>query len=96
VAADVIKWSGGNGVPVYKEYVVSMFGKEGEKKMNLSIALQANPQDWNTVYSDAILNGVEIFKVSASTGSLAGLNPTYFRWPSNCVPPHHRPSRRIT
>jgi hypothetical protein len=74
-AADVIKWSGGNGVPVYKEYAVSMVGKEGEKKMNLSIALEANPQDWKTVYNDAILNGVEIFKVSAYSGSLAGPNP---------------------
>jgi hypothetical protein len=39
-AADVIKWSGGNGVPVYRDYAVSMFGKEGEKKMNLSLALK--------------------------------------------------------
>jgi hypothetical protein len=40
-----------------------MFGKEGEKKMNLSVALEANPQDWMTSYNDAILNGVEIIKV---------------------------------
>ncbi|XP_059449703.1 receptor-like protein kinase FERONIA [Corylus avellana] len=72
-AADVIYWSGGNGVPVYRDYVVSMFDKEGVKKMNLSIGLQANPQDWMTVYTDTILNGVEIFKVS--TCSLAGPNP---------------------
>ncbi|XP_059449705.1 receptor-like protein kinase FERONIA [Corylus avellana] len=74
-AADVIKWSGGNGVPVYREYVVAMFGKEGVKKMRVCIALQANPQDWKTSYSDAILNGVEIFKVSAFNGNLAGPNP---------------------
>ena len=74
-AANVMLWSGGKGIPVYKEYAVSMFGK-GEKKMNLSIALEANPQDWKTGYNDAILNGVEIFKVSASaTGNLAGSNP---------------------
>jgi len=74
-AADVVQWSGGNGVPVYRDYAIAMFGKEGVKKMNLSIALQANPQDWKTGYSDAILNGVEIFKVNASNGSLAGPNP---------------------
>jgi hypothetical protein len=74
-AADVISWSGENGVPVYRDYVVSMFDKEGEKKMNLSIALEANPQDSMTLYSDAILNGVEIFKVSAFNGNLAGPNP---------------------
>jgi serine/threonine protein kinase len=43
--------------------------------MNLSIALQPNPQDWKTAYSDVLLNGVEIFKVNDSGGSLAGLNP---------------------
>jgi hypothetical protein len=73
-AADVIKWSGGNGVPVYKEYAVSMIGKEGEKKMKVPIALQGNPQDSKTVYVDAILNGVEIFKVSDNNGNLAGFN----------------------
>jgi hypothetical protein len=87
-AADVIKWSGGNGVPVYKEYAVSMVGKEGEMKMNLSIALEANPEDWKTGYNDAILNGVEIFKVSASNGSLARPNPApVLLGPTTVVPP---------
>jgi serine/threonine protein kinase len=72
---DVISWSGGNGVPVYRDYAVQMFGKEGEKKMNLSIALQPNPQDWKIRYADVLLNGVEIFKVNDTGGSLAGLNP---------------------
>jgi serine/threonine protein kinase len=85
-AADVIKWSGGNGVPVYKEYAVSMVGKEGEKKMNLSIALEANPDDSKTGYNDAILNGVEIFKVSAHNGSLAGPDPVPLG-PTTVVPP---------
>jgi serine/threonine protein kinase len=70
-AADVMVWSGGKGFPVYREYAVSMIGKEGEKKMNLPIALGASPQDYN----DAILNGVEIFKVSTYNGNLAGSNP---------------------
>jgi serine/threonine protein kinase len=73
--ANVISWTRGNGVPIYRDYAVSMFGNEGEKKMNLSIALQPNPQDWKTAYSDVLLNGVEIFKVNDSGGSLAGLNP---------------------
>ncbi|XP_062162672.1 receptor-like protein kinase FERONIA [Alnus glutinosa] len=70
-AADVMVWSGGKGFPVYREYAVSMIGKEGEKKMNLPVALGASPQDYN----DAILNGVEIFKVSTYNGNLAGSNP---------------------
>ncbi|PPD95597.1 hypothetical protein GOBAR_DD07379 [Gossypium barbadense] len=62
-AADVISWSGGNGIPVYRDYVVSI-GKEGnQKQRNLSIALHPSPA-WRTVYSDAILNGLEIFKLS--------------------------------
>ena len=74
-AANVIVWAGSNGVPVYKDYAVSMFGKENQKKMNLSIALQANPNDYVTYFTDAILNGIEIFKVSDVSGNLAGPNP---------------------
>ncbi|KAG6720829.1 hypothetical protein I3842_03G082000 [Carya illinoinensis] len=71
--ADVIKWSGGNGVPVCKDYAVSM--RDGtEKKVNLYVAIGAEPQKWKTAYQDAILNGVEIFKVSEN-GNLAGPNP---------------------
>ncbi|XWS75688.1 hypothetical protein CRYUN_Cryun01aG0112900 [Craigia yunnanensis] len=71
--ADIILWSGGNGVPTYKDYVVGMGRKGNEKKQNLSIALHPAPS-WRTKYSDAILNGVEIFKLS-NNGNLAGPNP---------------------
>ncbi|KAK5819840.1 hypothetical protein PVK06_024869 [Gossypium arboreum] len=61
--ADVISWSGANGIPVYRDYVVSI-GKQGnQKQRNLSIALHPSPA-WRTLYSDAILNGLEIFKLS--------------------------------
>ncbi|XP_050273962.1 receptor-like protein kinase FERONIA isoform X2 [Quercus robur] len=79
-AADVIRWSGGSGVPVYRDYAVSMFGLESQKRVNLSIAIAANPLDWETKYSDAILNGIEIFKVNDTNGNLAGPNP-------NTLPP---------
>jgi hypothetical protein len=70
-AASVMKWSGGKkGVPIYRDYTVAMFGKEGLKKMNLYVALQANQHDWETKYSDAILNGIEIFKLSDFNRSL--------------------------
>ncbi|KAF3444888.1 hypothetical protein FNV43_RR14581 [Rhamnella rubrinervis] len=73
--ADVIMWAGGKYRPVHNDYVVAMFGKPGQKKLNLTIALQANPQDSKSTYADAILNGVEIFKVSDYAGNLAGPNP---------------------
>ncbi|TYI20117.1 hypothetical protein ES332_A07G213400v1 [Gossypium tomentosum] len=61
--ADVISWSGANGIPVYRDYVVSI-GKQGnQKQRNLSIALHPSPA-WRTLYSDAIWNGLEIFKLS--------------------------------
>ncbi|KAB2075114.1 hypothetical protein ES319_A07G198900v1 [Gossypium barbadense] len=61
--ADVISWSGANGIPVYRDYVVSI-GKQGnQKQRNLSIASHPSPA-WRTLYSDAIWNGLEIFKLS--------------------------------
>ncbi|OMO90033.1 hypothetical protein CCACVL1_07542 [Corchorus capsularis] len=71
--ADVINWAGGRGIPTYRDYVVGIGRKGNEKKQNLSIALHPAPE-WRTKYSDAILNGVEIFKLS-SNGNLAGPNP---------------------
>ncbi|XP_030452236.1 receptor-like protein kinase FERONIA [Syzygium oleosum] len=70
--ADVISWSG-KGMPVYRDYAVYM--DDGQKKRsNLSVALGALP-DGYTRYSDAILNGLEIFKISNPGQNLAGLNP---------------------
>ncbi|XP_057804354.1 receptor-like protein kinase FERONIA [Salvia miltiorrhiza] len=71
--ADVIAWAGGgNGIPVHKDYIV--FVPNGPPKQDLWLALhpyiQLKPQ-----YYDAILNGVEIFKINDTTGSLAGVNP---------------------
>ncbi|XP_059451320.1 receptor-like protein kinase FERONIA [Corylus avellana] len=74
---DVISSSGGKGVPVYKDYAVLMPTAQGKEKklINLSVALRANPADWQTVRSDAILNGIEIFKLSDFNRNLAGPNP---------------------
>ncbi|KAK0595665.1 hypothetical protein LWI29_008857 [Acer saccharum] len=83
--ADVIGWGGGSGVPVYMDYAVTMGSKANQKKQNLSIALHPAPA-YMTNYSDAILNGVEIFKVDSS-GSLAGLNPDPRTNPTPVTPP---------
>ncbi|XP_048434984.1 receptor-like protein kinase FERONIA [Pyrus x bretschneideri] len=74
--ADVIAWSGGNGKPVYKDYVVFVpAGAGSKKKVHLFLALQTTPKDLLTNYNDAILNGLEIFKLSDSKRNLAGPNP---------------------
>ncbi|KAM0958447.1 hypothetical protein ACFX13_024144 [Malus domestica] len=65
--ADIIMWSGGNGRPVYKDYVVFMSGNHSiPKKVNLFLALEASKKDWLTNYNDALLNGLEMFKLSAN------------------------------
>ncbi|XP_061998849.1 receptor-like protein kinase FERONIA [Rosa rugosa] len=75
--ADVIGWSGANGNPVYRDYVVGMFMSPvgSQKKVNLFLELAALQRDSYTTYNDAILNGLEIFKLSDSNGNLAGPNP---------------------
>ncbi|KAJ9184198.1 hypothetical protein P3X46_007963 [Hevea brasiliensis] len=70
--ADVIEWSGGNGFPVFKDYAVKIEPKGNERVQNISIALHPRPEI--SVYSDAILNGLEIFKLS-NADNLAAPNP---------------------
>ncbi|KAG5227050.1 Pto kinase OGw family protein [Salix suchowensis] len=69
--ADIIDWAGGNGVPVYKDYAVMMDARGNEEIQNLSIAL--HPIETKKAF-DAMLNGVEIFKLSNSS-NLSGPNP---------------------
>ncbi|WRX14264.1 Serine-threonine/tyrosine-protein kinase [Theobroma cacao] len=70
--ADVIVWSKGHGIPVYRDYVV-MIPPQVVGKQDLWLELHPNIQSKPDFY-DAILNGVEIFKISDYNGNLAGLN----------------------
>ncbi|KAL4652816.1 hypothetical protein ACB092_01G258900 [Castanea dentata] len=91
--ADVMVWSRRRkGVPVYRDYFVSITGKEGGKKINLSIALHAYPDDSFTSFNDIILNDIEVFKVSNYNGNLAGPNPD----PLPLTPPTTVPQRQST
>ncbi|KAJ9187359.1 hypothetical protein P3X46_002822 [Hevea brasiliensis] len=71
--ADVIAWSVGQGIPVYKDYI-AMFPLERERIQDLFGRLHPNTKT-KPQYYDAILNGVEIFKLSNSGGELAVVYP---------------------
>ncbi|KAL5983521.1 hypothetical protein ACLOJK_017607 [Asimina triloba] len=70
--ADVIAWAGSMGVPVYKDYAVYVNDGPGDDR--LFVALHPSTEQEPEFY-DVILNGLEIFKMSNTNGSLAGPNP---------------------
>lgn len=69
---DVAGITKGNGIPLYKDYVVMV--PNGSPQEDLWLALHPNPTNKPQWY-DAILNGVEIFKINDTTGNLGGPNP---------------------
>ncbi|KAL3826205.1 hypothetical protein ACJIZ3_022234 [Penstemon smallii] len=70
--ADVIAWAGSNGVPVHRDYLVVV--PNGPPQQELWLDLHPYTASKSQFY-DAILNGLEIFKINDTTGNLAGPNP---------------------
>ncbi|GMY39332.1 receptor-like protein kinase FERONIA [Fagus crenata] len=72
--ADVLLWTENPNTPYYKDYVVSIRnnGVDEDNKHNLSIDLHPRLDGKEGGFIDAILNGVEVFKLSDKTGNLAG------------------------
>ncbi|XP_058075441.1 receptor-like protein kinase FERONIA [Magnolia sinica] len=71
LAADVIKWGGANGVPVYKDYFVII---AQDLHPELWVALHPKIES-GSEYFDSILNGIEIFKLNDTEGNLGVPNP---------------------
>ncbi|CAK9324921.1 unnamed protein product [Citrullus colocynthis] len=71
---DVFQRAGGKGRPMYEDYGIFV-SNTNQKKVNLSVKLQANPDDAKTRLNNVILNGVEIFKINDLNGNLGGQNP---------------------
>ncbi|XP_027071782.2 receptor-like protein kinase FERONIA [Coffea arabica] len=82
--ADVIHWAGGQGIPVLRDYLVFVPNPpEGRQtKQGLFLALHPN-LDVKPKYADAILNGLELFKLNTSDGSLGGTNPNLSKDPNS-------------
>lgn len=80
--ADVIQWGGGVGYPVKKDYIVRVQDPDGRRgKQDLWLAMHPNER-FRPMYADALLNGLEIFKLNGSEGSLAAPNPELNPTPS--------------
>ncbi|KAG2287544.1 hypothetical protein Bca52824_047148 [Brassica carinata] len=88
---DVIQLSGGSRIPVYLDFSV-LVGFESGPRPDLRLDLHPYT-DSGPKYYDAILNGVEILKLSVSGGNLAGPNPNPLV-SSDQTPNHVKPSAR--
>jgi len=83
--ADVIMWTQRNETPVYKDYVVEI-----QNKRNLFIALVPRLSAYGI--ADAILNAVEVFKLSDNDKNLAGPSPESAPSPLPDAESHKKPN----
>ncbi|WCJ22080.1 Malectin/receptor-like protein kinase family protein [Euphorbia peplus] len=88
--ADIIAWSSGQGIPVYKDYIL-MFPQVTKQIQDLWLELHPST-DQKPEYYDALLNGVEIFKLSNIGGDLSGPDPPQLQ--ESPVHPHSTTSRK--
>ena len=73
--ADVIGWTGKRYRPCYKDYVVMIQKKGVDEGMKHILSIDLHPNE-ESDYADAILNGLEVFKLSDKDGNLAVPNQT--------------------
>ncbi|KAA8530458.1 hypothetical protein F0562_005167 [Nyssa sinensis] len=86
IEIDVIQLSGGTGIPIFRDYVIEIPLVGGRRsKQDLWLALHPY-LDAKPKYGDAILNGLEIFKLNQSDGNLGGPNPALVVDPPPPIP----------
>lgn len=73
-AFDVIETAGGKDKPIYNDYMV-MIGNIGDIKSEHSFFIALHPNKQFSAYADALLNGIEVFKLNNSDGNLGRPNP---------------------
>ncbi|XP_057448066.1 receptor-like protein kinase FERONIA [Lotus japonicus] len=67
---DIVAMAGGKFTPLHRDYVVMVPMESGRRKQDMWIAIHPNLK-YKPKYADALLNGVEIIKLSDSNYSLA-------------------------
>ncbi|KAL9227873.1 hypothetical protein vseg_003514 [Gypsophila vaccaria] len=77
IGADVIAWTSGKDIPTYRDFAVNIPSAENKQQQQLTVALHPmDNSDNKPQYYDALLNGLEVFKVGDGNKNLAGPNPT--------------------
>ncbi|WOH09763.1 hypothetical protein DCAR_0729222 [Daucus carota subsp. sativus] len=89
--ADVFYWTGGRGIPVYKDYVAYVSDNLDGSNSKTDLWLALHPSIDDPVCQNAILNGLEIFKLSKGD-TLAAPNPESLE---PALPPETVKSRHV-
>ncbi|KAK1421967.1 hypothetical protein QVD17_24772 [Tagetes erecta] len=71
--ADPFNWTQGSGYPVFQDYIMFVHDSV-EKRVKQDLWIEMHPNPHYEKYSDAYLNGVEVFKLSMDK-NLASRNP---------------------
>lgn len=96
IEMDVIDFAGGPEIPIYRDYITwvpDVGRRHGKRDLRLSLVPFVEGQP---VYFSALLNGLEIFRLSDSNRSLAELNPELVSEPppAKTMPPWKSEKRR--
>nr|GMD25719.1 receptor-like protein kinase FERONIA [Ipomoea batatas] len=84
--ADVFLMAGGSKIPIFRDYLVKVRDNDGRRgKQNVSLAIRPNMAT-RPVWANALLNGLEIFKLNDTQGSLAAAYPDFISQPVQSPP----------